>query len=87
MSGYNFTERVRSTLAQAREHAVSLGHEYVGTEHILLALLKSEGVGAVALENMGVDPVRAAESVMRHVERSPTEPTRGPDAPYTSQSK
>ena len=30
MNGYNFTERVRSTLAKAREHAVALGQEYVG---------------------------------------------------------
>lgn len=87
MSGYNFTERVRSTLAQAREHAVSLGHEYVGTEHILLALLQSEGVGATALQYMHVDFAHAAELVMSTVERSPAEPTRGPDAPYTSQSK
>lgn len=87
MNGYNFTERVRSTLANAREHAVSLGHEYVGTEHILLALLQSEGVGATTLEYMNVDFAHAAELVMSTVERSPAEPTRGPDAPYTSRSK
>ena len=38
MNGYNFTERVRKVLAMAREEAARLHHEYVGTEHILLAL-------------------------------------------------
>jgi ATP-dependent Clp protease ATP-binding subunit ClpC len=87
MNGYNFTERVRATLGKAREQAVALGREYVGTEHILLALFQSEGVGAVALQNMGVDGAHAAELVASSVEMSPAEPTRGPDAPYTSGSK
>ena len=40
MNGYNFTERVRKVLAMAREEAARLHHEYVGTEHILLGLIK-----------------------------------------------
>jgi ATP-dependent Clp protease ATP-binding subunit ClpC len=87
MNGYNFTERVRSTLASAREHAVALGHEYVGTEHILLGLLKSQGVGATALQYLNVDLAHAADLVMSTLERSPAEPTRGADAPYTPRSK
>ena len=87
MQGYNFTERVRHTLARAREHAVALDHEYVGTEHILLALLESGGVGATALTFMNVDLAQAAELVMSTVKRSPPEPTRGPDAPYTARSR
>src|SRR5881394_2549781 len=39
MRGYNFTERVRKSLAYAREEASRLHHEYVGTEHMLLGLL------------------------------------------------
>ena len=47
MNGYNFTERVRKVLAMAREEAVRLHHEYVGTEHILLGLIRErEGVAA-----------------------------------------
>ena len=46
MNGYNFTERVRKVLAMAREEAERLRHEYVGTEHILLGLIREgEGVG------------------------------------------
>ena len=40
MKGYNFTERVRKVLAMAREEAVRLHHEYVGTEHLLLATIR-----------------------------------------------
>src|SRR6185312_2937448 len=39
MQGYNFTERVRKVLALAREEVARLHHEYVGTEHVLLAVL------------------------------------------------
>jgi ATP-dependent Clp protease ATP-binding subunit ClpA len=39
MNGFNFTERVRKVLQQAREEAFSLHHQYVGTEHILLGPL------------------------------------------------
>ena len=47
MNGYNFTERVRKVLAMAREEAARLHHEYVGTEHILLGLIR-EGEGVAA---------------------------------------
>src|SRR3569833_1155177 len=52
MNGYNFTERVRKVLAMAREEAARLRHEYVGTEHILLCLIREgEGVAATVLQN------------------------------------
>ena len=87
MQGYNFTERVRQTLGRAREHAVALNHEYTGTEHILLALIESGGVGEVALQNMNIDLTKAAELVRKAVDGGPPDPTRGPDLPYTSRSK
>ena len=40
MNGFNFTERVRKVLQFAREEAVELHHEYVGTEHMLPALCR-----------------------------------------------
>jgi ATP-dependent Clp protease ATP-binding subunit ClpA len=56
MNGYNFTERVRKVLARAREEAARLHHEYVGTEHILLGLIKlGEGVAVNVLGRMGLD--------------------------------
>jgi len=87
MHGYNFTERVRYTLGKAREHAFAMDHEYVDTEHILLGLFESGGVGATALQFMDVDLARAADLVKSAVKSGPPEPTRGPDLPYTSRSK
>ena len=67
MNGYNFTERVRHVLMRAREEAVSLRHEYVGTEHILLALLKGGGVAQAALENLGTNLGDVRNTVLQHV--------------------
>lgn len=62
MNGFNFTERVRKVLQQAREEAFSLHHQYVGTEHILLGLCDGGGVAEHALTSLGATPdaVRAA---------------------------
>ncbi len=56
---YNFTDRVRKVLAMAREEAVRLQHDYVGTEHILLGLIREgEGVAAEVLTEPGGRPRR-----------------------------
>src|SRR5256885_12169377 len=56
MNGYNFTERVRQVLALARDEAARLHHEYVGTEHILLAIVREgDGVGAAIIQNLGIE--------------------------------
>lgn len=63
MNGYNFTERVRRSLQLAREEAMTLRHEYVGSEHILLGLCsEGGGVAEAAMTNLGVklDNVRTA---------------------------
>ena len=58
-----FNGHAQHVLALAREEAESLNHHYLGTEHLLLGLLREQaGVAAVALEKLGLtpDPVRAA---------------------------
>jgi ATPase family associated with various cellular activities (AAA)./Clp amino terminal domain. len=55
MFGGRFTERAQRVLILANEEAKALNHNYVGTEHILLGLLKeNEGVAAQALHSLGV---------------------------------
>ncbi len=50
-----FTERARKVLSFAQEEAQRLQHNFVGTEHLLLALVREgEGVAAKSLENLGV---------------------------------
>ncbi|MHB1444854.1 MAG: Clp protease N-terminal domain-containing protein [Acidimicrobiales bacterium] len=52
-----FTDRARSVLVLAQGQAGSLGHNYIGTEHILLALaVEGTGVGAKVLESFDVTP-------------------------------
>jgi ATP-dependent Clp protease ATP-binding subunit ClpC len=56
-----FTDRARRVVVLAQDEARMLNHNYIGTEHILLGLIhENEGVGAKALESMGVtlDAVR-----------------------------
>ncbi len=60
-----FTPRAKKVLALATSEARSLSHSYVGTEHILLGLLREgEGIAARVLENMGVDLEEAREEIM-----------------------
>ncbi|MCC7300866.1 MAG: ATP-dependent Clp protease ATP-binding subunit [Verrucomicrobia bacterium] len=60
-----FTPRAKKVLALASSEARSLNHSYVGTEHILLGLLREgEGIAARVLENMGVDLEEAREEIM-----------------------
>jgi hypothetical protein len=50
------TDRSQKVMALAREEAQRLGHNYIGTEHILLGLLaEGEGIGAGVLESLGVN--------------------------------
>ena len=88
MNGYNFTERVRRVLAMAREEAARLQHEYVGTEHILLGLIREgEGVAAAVLQNLSID----LDDTQRRVEEATvggrSSHATGPDLPYTSRAK
>jgi len=51
-----FTERARRVLTLAQEEALRFNHNYIGTEHILLGLVREgEGVAAKVLANLGVD--------------------------------
>jgi ATP-dependent Clp protease ATP-binding subunit ClpC len=87
MNGYNFTERVRKVLAMAREEADHLRHEYVGTEHLLLGLLREgEGIAAMVLENLGVDFDEVRVRIEEIVQKGKSG-TRGADLPYTSRAK
>ncbi|HEU5140922.1 MAG TPA: ATP-dependent protease ATP-binding subunit ClpC [Bacillales bacterium] len=60
-----FTERAQKVLALAQEEAVRLGHNNVGTEHILLGLIREgEGIAAKALASLGLE----AEKIQKEVE-------------------
>jgi ATP-dependent Clp protease ATP-binding subunit ClpC len=84
---YNFTDRVRKVLAMAREEAVRLQHDYVGTEHILLGLIREgEGVAAAVLMNLNVDLDQIQERTEEQVRKGKAGATMG-ELPYTSRAK
>jgi ATP-dependent Clp protease ATP-binding subunit ClpC len=65
-----FTERARRVILLAREEAKRLDHDYLGTEHILLGLIREgEGVGATVLQELGIDLVHVREEVEKVVGR------------------
>src|SRR5215212_263930 len=88
MQGFNFTERVRRVLAMAREESATLGHEYVGTEHLLLALIREgEGVAATVLQNLSVDSGAVRNKVEAVVKKGNSFDTFHANLPYTSRAK
>jgi ATP-dependent Clp protease ATP-binding subunit ClpC len=84
---YNFTDRVRKVLALAREEAIRLQHDYVGTEHILLGLIREgEGVAAAVLGNLAADLDELHRLVEENVRRGKSA-SNIPELPYTSRAK
>jgi ATP-dependent Clp protease ATP-binding subunit ClpC len=61
-----FTPRSKKVLELALREALQLGHNYIGTEHILLGLVReSEGVAARVLSNLDIDPDKVRREVVR----------------------
>src|SRR5689334_9827434 len=61
-----FTQRARRVLSLAQEEAERLQHRYIGTEHLLLGLMREEGgVAGRVLRDLGLDPGRVEELVER----------------------
>src|SRR5918999_4805047 len=63
-----FTERARKVVVLAQEEARHFNHNYIGTEHLLLGLVReSEGVAARVLSNLDVDPDKVRREVVRRL--------------------
>src|SRR5262245_7642545 len=61
-----FTPRAKRVLELSWDEARQLGHNYIGTEHLLLGLIREgEGVAARVLENLGVDLTKVRSNVIR----------------------
>ena len=82
-----FTERARKVIILAREEADNYRHEYLGTEHILLGVLKDGGGIAIAvLQKLGVDPKQLRLELERNLPKSTSGPVEG-DIPFTPKAK
>jgi ATP-dependent Clp protease ATP-binding subunit ClpA len=81
-----FTARGRQAVVLALEEARGLQHNYIGTEHILLGLLREDrGLAAQALESLGVTLEHVREQVLRIV--GPGEEPSGAQIPFTTRAK
>ncbi|MHC4433298.1 MAG: Clp protease N-terminal domain-containing protein, partial [Planctomycetota bacterium] len=82
-----FTDRARKVMALANQEAQRFNHEYIGTEHILLGLVKEgSGVGATVLKNLDVDIKKLRLEVEKHVKSGPDMVTMG-KLPQTPRAK
>lgn len=84
---HRFTSRARDVVGRAQDEAYALGHNYLGTEHILLGLLRVEdGMAAKALASVGIDYEAVRAAVERTVGRGEGAISAG-RLPFTPLSK
>jgi len=82
-----FTDRARKVMALANQEAQRFNHEYIGTEHVLLGLVKEgSGVGATVLKNLDVDIKKLRLEVEKQVKSGPDMITMG-KLPQTPRAK
>ena len=82
-----FTDRARKVMALANQEAQRFNHEYIGTEHILLGLVKEgSGVGATVLKNLDIDLRKVRIEVEKLVKSGPDMVTMG-RLPQTPRAK
>ena len=82
-----FTERVRKVIYLARDEANRLQHDYIGTEHLLLGILRlGEGIAAEVLQRLEVDPEQIQQAVENMVKPTGGTLTVG-EIPLTPRAK
>src|SRR6516164_3092472 len=83
----NFTPRAQQVLALARKEADRLNHNFIGTEHLLLGLIKlGQGVAVNVLQKMGLDLETVRMEVEKQVGTGPDQKVMG-NIPYTPRVK
>src|SRR5258708_33410133 len=77
-----YTPQVKKVLALAGKEAQALHYSYVGTEHILLGLLREgEGVAARVLKSLEVDPARTRNEILKELDPNFTPPESEAESP------
>jgi len=82
-----FTERARKVLVLAKEEARRFNHDYIGTEHILLGLIREgEGVACAVLQNLGIDLERLRIEIEKLISPGSSASVLG-EIPFTPRAK
>jgi ATP-dependent Clp protease ATP-binding subunit ClpC len=83
----NFSERLQDVIRLSREEALRLGHDYIGTEHLLLGMIREgQGVGVKILRNLDVDLIKLKKAIEDTVRTSGGTLTIG-NIPLTKQAE
>ncbi|MCB9496369.1 MAG: ATP-dependent Clp protease ATP-binding subunit [Fibrobacteria bacterium] len=83
-----FTDRVKKVMQLAREESVRLGNDYVGTEHLLLGLIREgDGVAIAVLKNLSVDLEELSRNIEKSINTSGGMMTIGQMIPFTPRAK
>lgn len=83
----NFSQRVQEVIRLSREEALRLGHDYIGTEHLLLGIIREgEGVAVNIFTNLGIDPTKIKKTVEETVKQAGSTLTVG-NIPLTKQAE
>ena len=83
-----FTDRVKKVMQIAREESVRLGNDYVGTEHLLLGLVKEgDGVAVAVMRSMGVDLEDLSANIEKTITSTGGMMTIGQMLPFTPRAK
>ncbi len=83
----NFSERVQEVIRLSREEALRLGHDYIGTEHLLLGIIREgQGIAVKILRNIDVDLIKLKKAIEDTVKTSGGTLTIG-NIPLTKQAE
>ncbi len=83
----NFSNRVQDVIRLSREEAIRLGHDYIGTEHLLLGIIREgEGIAVKILRNLGIDLYKLKKAIEEAVRTSGGTITMG-NIPLTKQAE
>lgn len=83
-----FSPRVKEVIQYSREEAIRLGHGYIGTEHLLLGMLREGGGKALAhLKNLGIDFLRLKRSVEDSIRDTASHNVNMGNIPLTKQAE
>lgn len=83
-----FSPRVKDVISYSREEAIRLGHDYIGTEHLLLGLIREgDGKALKTLKALDVDQLRVKKTIEDNIRGSATNNTNFVNIPLTKQAE
>ena len=83
-----FSPRVKEVIQFSREEAIRLGHDYIGTEHLLLGIIREgEGIALSNLRNLDIDIIRLKKSIEDTIRSTATTISNLGNIPLTKQAE